>query len=426
MKSVEGSVRSSVAEKDPPDNRKRASSSSSMASSYAPLKRICFGIEFLARLVMVNIPSYLLAKSSELDRVCSLIFTYLCLQVVGCCWAFLVNACFALACRAPQYLFLVDINSFSLTTQLLAAFYVSYASIRVVISFGIALFSIALESIKDFPEAATLIANGKQTTLSYVPMVFVPAMALELAMIAADVMCDDLNAKNSGSTLYGNAKSMTCNRFGLKFLTDAYPDLKRLLFFAMVTMVLQLWQVFLNQFPHWDAVFRTLRFPVRVCFQLSVLFLVTGTISVLFIFPFFEEKTELIQFLQSDIPVNMLLFGWTLWLYLFVPNIIRLYGEIWAERVTPFALQSLVAYIRISECIILCCIFIGVFFSRGFLAAQRDLTFLSIVLPALYCLLYILFAAVLRTGDWIYRVALPTMVALSFLICHVAIYSGMF
>jgi hypothetical protein len=382
----------------------------------AMLKKFSGGLEFIARLVMVNIPAYLLASSSELDRVCSIIFTYLCLQVVGFCWAFLVNACFALACRAPQYLFLVDIHSFKHTAQLLAAFYVSYSSIRVVISFGRSIFSIALESIKDFPDAAGLIASGKHYSLALCPLMFIPAMTLEVAMITSDIVCYDYAAS---PTMYGTVQSITCNKLGLKFLTESYPELKRLLFFALVVVVLQLWQLFLNQFPRWDVVFKSIPVRGRAKFQLTMFILCISTVAVLFIIPVTDMSSR-----WSDAQYNIILFCWTLWLYCFLPHIIRVHGQFWSEHVSQLSLQSLVAYIRISECIILTGIFLGVLFSRGYLAAQKDLTFLSIVLPALYCFMYILFVAALRTGEWLYRIALPLSVLTSFGICHMAIYSG--
>ena len=63
------------------------------------LRRLTKGIEFWARVSMVNLPSYVLANSVALDRICMALFTYLLFQVVGITWASLVNAAFALACE---------------------------------------------------------------------------------------------------------------------------------------------------------------------------------------------------------------------------------------------------------------------------------------------------------------------------------------
>ena len=66
---------------------------SSVASQFSS------GVEFCARLVLVNCPSYALAKLPAIDKVCQAIFAYLLFQVVGFNWAILVNASFALACQ---------------------------------------------------------------------------------------------------------------------------------------------------------------------------------------------------------------------------------------------------------------------------------------------------------------------------------------
>jgi hypothetical protein len=74
-------------------------------------------VEFVTRAFYVNVPAYLLAKSPELDRIASFVFTYLLLQIVGFCWAFLVNAAFALACQTPQLMKLLGVDSVRLALQ---------------------------------------------------------------------------------------------------------------------------------------------------------------------------------------------------------------------------------------------------------------------------------------------------------------------
>ena len=81
-------------------------------------------IEFWARLTLVNVPSYIIGHFPEVDRISAFIMSYLLFQIVGLVWAFLVNAGFAIACRAST------IVQTSISVRLLFEFYVYYATIR--------------------------------------------------------------------------------------------------------------------------------------------------------------------------------------------------------------------------------------------------------------------------------------------------------
>lgn len=131
------------------------------------------------------------------------------------------------------------------TLQLIAAFYVSYASIRVVVSFAQSVFLIALESIKDFPDAALLLSRGGMFTLQLTPIIFVPALYLEFGLICSDYLC----IENEDGTNVNTIQSGICNHTGLVYLTSTYPEVRRLVFYAVIIMVIQFWQSFLHQFP---------------------------------------------------------------------------------------------------------------------------------------------------------------------------------
>jgi hypothetical protein len=213
------------------------------------LRNSCYLLEFTARLVLVNIPSYLLAKSPEIDRISSIAMAYLTFQVVGLCWAFLVNAAFSLATRVTAFLppleLTNDLNLSSPTldvspsllsdphtsVQLIAIFYVSYASIRVVVSFAQSVFHIALESIKDFPDVARVLSRGGVFTLHLTPIVFTPALFLELGLIFADPFCLEVVDSKSNVIQQG-----ICNHTGLFYLTSAYPEVVRLIFYTVIAM----------------------------------------------------------------------------------------------------------------------------------------------------------------------------------------------
>ena len=63
------------------------------------ISRICQILEFFIRYLFVNIPTFVLASFPEINRISILCITYFLMQVMGICWAVLVNAGFALACR---------------------------------------------------------------------------------------------------------------------------------------------------------------------------------------------------------------------------------------------------------------------------------------------------------------------------------------
>jgi hypothetical protein len=108
-------------------------------------------VEFWTRFILLNIPSALLVNFPELDRVSSIGFTYLALQVVGYCWAFLVNAAFAISCQAASFLPFNQTNEEATTLQLISSFYFAYASARVVISYAHHASYLGYQSLQDFP-----------------------------------------------------------------------------------------------------------------------------------------------------------------------------------------------------------------------------------------------------------------------------------
>ncbi len=112
----------------------------------------CVWVEFWTRFILVNIPSAILANFPELDRLSSIAFAYLSLQVVGYCWAFLVNAAFAISCQVASFLPLNQLTDEATTLQLIASFYFAYASARVVISYAQHASHLGYQSLQDFPQ----------------------------------------------------------------------------------------------------------------------------------------------------------------------------------------------------------------------------------------------------------------------------------
>ena len=136
------------------------------------LQRANSVLEFLMRWVFVNLPTYLLANFPELDRISIVVMAYFLLQVVGLCWAVLINAGFSLACRITGVLPYVSAGALSPTenpdgefttsvsVQMISTFYVSYASVRSVIGFASSIFNLALDSINNFPKSTAAIVKG--------------------------------------------------------------------------------------------------------------------------------------------------------------------------------------------------------------------------------------------------------------------------
>jgi recombinational DNA repair protein (RecF pathway) len=99
-----------------------------------------------------------------------------------------------------------------------------------------------------------------KTSAPYVAFnVFVPALLLEVGLLLANRTCPDTLAQGNnamgGEDMNGMAATATatasaafvCQHTGLHFLTSAYPEVRRLLFYSLVAMVLQLWQTALHQ-----------------------------------------------------------------------------------------------------------------------------------------------------------------------------------
>eukprot|EP01036_Dinobryon_divergens_P058750 gene58750-78385_t len=96
--------------------------------------------------------------------------------------------------------------------------------------------------------------------------------------------------------------------------------------------------------------------------------------------------------------MNVILFGWTLWLVAFVPALLRVQGDEWAARVTATDLQQLAAQLRISLIVLLCTAFGFVCVSSGVVQAQLDVTVATIVIPTLFVSVYLLAEGAIQAG----------------------------
>jgi hypothetical protein len=142
---------------------------------YFHLNEISRSIEFGARILLVNFPLYIFAKFPEVDRLSSITLGYLFFQVVGLCWAFLVNASFALACKSAMF-----VPGNVSTGLLIVNFYVHYASIRTVISFARSHAHIGFDVINDFSKFSKFVDTTGIKVFEYHHLLFIPCIVLEV------------------------------------------------------------------------------------------------------------------------------------------------------------------------------------------------------------------------------------------------------
>jgi len=393
------------------------------------ISRSCQILEFSGRGLFINVPTFLLASFPEINRICSVTTTYFLLQVVGICWAILLNAGFALACQVTHILpalrvdtnagymnvYSADLSNFSsgATAQLIASFYVAYASIRIMIAFGKNVFSIALQSTTDFPDASKQVVEGGASSLTITRMAFIPAIALQVGLIFADTMCIDVMGDSesvfrtphttmdsayayriwsSALFLSRPARNKLCTHLGFNYFTSPYKNIRSLFFSVLLIMVLQIWQVYLQQFPRWNPVFTTMTRGARNVFQTAALILLLSTLGTLAAI-ITRYTTDAVK-TEQIVLFNML--GWTAWLYFFTVHLVRARGELWSQTISAKHIQHMLAYLRISQMLILALMFMYKAWLHGLLQAQLDLTFITLLLPGLYTLVYLASNRLLR------------------------------
>lgn len=364
------------------------------------LDRFSRTLEFLARFILINIPSFIHACSPELDRVCSVIQAYFLLQIVGLCWAMLVNSGFVVACQwASIYLPLSSTVEGANTVRLVAAFYVSYASFRVVICFAQFVSHSAIESMKDFPEAARILSSAGTFTLLLSPIVFIPSVIIQLALIIADQTCSSNHS----------ISKFVCENSGLFVLSSTYPEVQRLVFLTILVVVVQVWQVMLHQFPRWDKVFK--RTPFLLSFFLHLSAMLLSVYSALVIMAVILERlaiAHLDAWLYMWPMLTHCLLGWTVWLALFMPHLLGAQGKEWAARVSKSSLQQLAAQLRISLVgLLLIAFLVGCVRDGGLVQAQLDVTLVTCLLPAVFVLVYFIAAGAIQAGPRLLLWAVP-------------------
>ena len=109
-----------------------------------------------------------------------------------------------------------------------------YASVRVVVSFANCIISVAIESMRDFPAAAKVLRSGGKFTLQLTFLIFIPSLVLEIGLLSADYVCFD--------SMWSN---LVCKHSGLYYLTTKFPEIRKVVIYCTLAMVVQVWQVLL-------------------------------------------------------------------------------------------------------------------------------------------------------------------------------------
>lgn len=78
--------------------------------------------------------------------------------------------------------------------------------------------------------------------------------------------------------------------------------------------------------------------------------------------------------------------------------LIEAHGQAWIERTTPESLQHLAAYCRLSLMLLFAICFGSLVFTSGFLEAQLQLTFYSVIIPMQYVFIYYLAHTLIQGG----------------------------
>ncbi len=425
------------------------------------LQRANSVLEFLIRWIFVNLPTYLLANFPELDRISIVVMAYFLLQVVGLCWGVLLNAGFSLACRITGVLPYLSTGPLftsgnadgefttSVSVQMISTFYVSYASVRSVIGFASSIFNLALDSINNFPKSTASIVKRGKYVLQTSEWCFLPPLLLLLGLAGSDYMCGefsngggtrelmsiamgirnnittDMGAESCGSSspyyepsrswpeyaalLHDTVQRGTrssriamCNHSGYYFLTSRYEQSRRLVFYTLLIMVVQLWQVYLYQFPHWNLALKTAHPVKRVALQASVMALFTISMICAYLVFCCDIKVSHVEEL-----VCLVLLGWTLWLFFFVPVLADAHGDRWLMRLSQERLQQFASYIRVSHTCLLGLMFAALCWRSGLLQARMDLTFITIMVPTLYCSVFLMASMYMNANALLVGIGAP-------------------
>lgn len=365
-------------------------------------------IEFASRLWLVNFPTYILTTAPEVVTVITYIYSYVLVQNVGFCWAFLGNASFALACQAAAFL---PSSTGSGTLRLVASFYVVYACARIVIYMGTWSARFAVFCLQQFSGVEKAFTLERDLFVRGCETMFSILIALESALLFSEVLC-------AGYIPYSDE---VCLTIGLNYLTMDYPGVRRIVFGLLSAVVILIWQALLQQFPRWSKTMGDKSTAVRVVFQATIAGLSAltsiGAVGLLVHIP-----DALMPW--YDRYMCALLFGWTIWLYMYTPSLIHSSGEAWLKAANASSLKRL--------CLCLCmtqCFFVIVFlfyrtFKVGFIDAQSEFIIACFCLPLFFISFSLVVVSLFQLNFLLAVIGAPSIAAFSVFMTRSAMMTG--
>jgi hypothetical protein len=351
-------------------------------------------VEFFCRLWLVNVPTYLITAVPEVVTVVTYLYSYVLIQNVAFCWAFLVNACIAVACKVAAILPFDDGSSIM---TFFASFYLVYSSVRVATYFGTYTAKCAIACLQNFSgiERAFSIDNDSMRKIFHI--FFTTLLLLELALISADAMCS--------TWVTPSLHWLTCRNSGLQLLSQDHASNRRLLFCLLAVVVYMSWQALLHQLPRWDRALANAASSVKFAFQLSL--------GLLVIFTTLAAGTLFIHipsglYIHYDYFRVLTLTGWTLWLYSFAPYLFQSTGASWLKSANVKSLKRLALCLCITQCVMVLLYSSYRSLEIGLIAAQLEFVVASFCVPS-FC---IVLTMLVKTLFQVFTIP-PTFLAVS-------------
>lgn len=331
-------------------------------------------IEFFSRLWLVNVPTYVVTEIPEVSVCVTYLLSYILVQNVGFLWAFLVNASFAVACQVASFLPFQDGMD---THKLVGSFYLVYSSVRVITYFAATMGRFAIFCLQNFSGIEKLLLLERDYVVKFYHIFFGMIFALELALIGSDVCCAS----------WFPMRSTVCHPQGLLLLTQRHPANRRLLYCLVAAVVMSLWQCVMHQFPRWNKSMSDVPSGVRVFFQVLIASLsMSTTISLLFLFVPVAPSLVIVH----DLVMCVLLLGWTLMLYLFVPLLIASSGDEWIRHTSTKSLKRLFLILCMSQGFFIVAYVTYRTFNSGFISGQLEFVVACFCLPSFWVILAML------------------------------------
>jgi uncharacterized membrane protein YhdT len=365
-------------------------------------------IEFVSRLWLVNFPTYILTTAPEVVTVITYIYSYVLVQNVGFCWAFLGNASFALACQAAAFL---PSSSGSGTLQLVASFYVVYACARIVIYLGTWSARFAVFCLQQFSGVEKAFTLDRDHFVRGCENMFYILIALESALLFSELIC----------SRYVPYSDDICLTTGLNYLTMDYPGVRRIAFGLLSAMVILIWQALLQQFPRWSKTMGNKSTAVRVVFQ--------ATVAALSILTSIGVIGLLVNLPDSFAPwydryMCAVLFGWTLWMYMYTPSLIHASSEAWLKAANASSLKRLCLCLCMTQFFFVIAFLFYRTFKVGFIDAQSEFIIACFCLPLFLISFSLVVVSLYQVNFLLAVIGAPAIAAFSVFMTRSAMMRG--